>query len=405
METLVSRESASLNTEPELHLLLERDRADDWRRWRTAAIVSFIAHVLLIATLLLMPESATTLRVYESQPIRLVTPLYIPTELTQKDSEQREAQQGAIGRSGHAPACVEIAFPARAHPAKDTVRCATAADRKIRAETGDRRAAKNRNSRHTATGTDRKAGIACSATAASGPAAETATGECHHASDRPRRKAIRRRASRCRIIRSMPRSATSPGVPCRPRNRWKMSARSAAQTALAPIFRRPPAGSSRAWNWPAIPWALIFGRICARSCRPSSATGWRSIRKRRGRERAARSCCCSAIVKDGTVAKVSFSTESGAKALDQAAVAAISASNPLLPLPKEFKGNQIVLRMTFKYNMQTVTRSARTRAYHPSESVILYKGLCPPPDLRVPSSSTSHPPLRCLVQFRQRQKR
>ena len=58
------------------------------------------------------------------------------------------------------------------------------------------------------------------------------------------------------------------------------------------------------------------------------------------------------IVKDGTVAKVSFSTESGAKALDQAAVAAISASNPLLPLPKEFKGNQIVLRMTFKYNMQ-----------------------------------------------------
>jgi TonB family protein len=58
------------------------------------------------------------------------------------------------------------------------------------------------------------------------------------------------------------------------------------------------------------------------------------------------------IVKDGTVAKVSFSTESGAKALDQAAVAAISASNPLLPLPKEFKGSQIVLRMTFKYNMQ-----------------------------------------------------
>jgi TonB family protein len=56
------------------------------------------------------------------------------------------------------------------------------------------------------------------------------------------------------------------------------------------------------------------------------------------------------IVKEGTVAKVSFSTESGAKALDQAAVAAISASNPLPPLPREFKGNQIVLRMTFKYN-------------------------------------------------------
>jgi outer membrane biosynthesis protein TonB len=49
---------------------------------------------------------------------------------------------------------------------------------------------------------------------------------------------------------------------------------------------------------------------------------------------------------------VIFSTESGAKALDQSAVAAISASNPLPPLPAEFKGDRIVLRMTFMYNMQ-----------------------------------------------------
>ena len=58
-----------------------------------------------------------------------------------------------------------------------------------------------------------------------------------------------------------------------------------------------------------------------------------------------------AISKQGGVAKVVFSTESGAKALDQAAVAAISASNPLPPLPTEFKGDRIVLQMTFQYNM------------------------------------------------------
>ncbi len=40
------------------------------------------------------------------------------------------------------------------------------------------------------------------------------------------------------------------------------------------------------------------------------------------------------------------------KALDQSAVAAISASNPLPPLPTEFKGDRIVLRMTFMYNMK-----------------------------------------------------
>jgi len=59
-----------------------------------------------------------------------------------------------------------------------------------------------------------------------------------------------------------------------------------------------------------------------------------------------------AIAKQGVVTKVIFSTESGAKALDQSAVAAVSASNPLPPLPRDFKGQRIVLRMTFMYNMR-----------------------------------------------------
>jgi TonB family protein len=59
-----------------------------------------------------------------------------------------------------------------------------------------------------------------------------------------------------------------------------------------------------------------------------------------------------AIAKQGIVTKVIFSSESGAKALDQSAVAAISASNPLPPLPTGFKGDRIVLRMTFMYNMK-----------------------------------------------------
>lgn len=57
------------------------------------------------------------------------------------------------------------------------------------------------------------------------------------------------------------------------------------------------------------------------------------------------------ISKEGGVVKVVFARQSGAKALDQAAVAAISASNPLPPLPKEYKGDQIVLDMSFMYNL------------------------------------------------------
>ncbi len=80
----------------------ERDRSYEWRRWRTPGVVSVAAHLALIAALLLMPESMTTLRVYESKPPPVVTPLYIPTDLTQKDAEQREAQQGTLGRGCHA---------------------------------------------------------------------------------------------------------------------------------------------------------------------------------------------------------------------------------------------------------------------------------------------------------------
>jgi len=57
------------------------------------------------------------------------------------------------------------------------------------------------------------------------------------------------------------------------------------------------------------------------------------------------------IAKDGTVTKVVFAFPSGADALDRAAIAAISMSNPFPPLPSEFKGDRIVLQFNFAYNM------------------------------------------------------
>ena len=57
-----------------------------------------------------------------------------------------------------------------------------------------------------------------------------------------------------------------------------------------------------------------------------------------------------AVAKNGTVTKVVFGTQSGADALDRAAVASISMSNPFPPLPSEFRGNVIRLQFTFMYN-------------------------------------------------------
>ncbi len=58
-----------------------------------------------------------------------------------------------------------------------------------------------------------------------------------------------------------------------------------------------------------------------------------------------------AINKDGGVPKLVIASTSGADALDRAAVAGISASNPFPPLPAEFKGEQVRLQFTFRYNV------------------------------------------------------
>lgn len=56
------------------------------------------------------------------------------------------------------------------------------------------------------------------------------------------------------------------------------------------------------------------------------------------------------VSRDGTITKAIFSTESGSKALDQAAVAALSMSNRLPQLPEGYTADRVVLQFTFLYN-------------------------------------------------------
>jgi TonB family protein len=58
-----------------------------------------------------------------------------------------------------------------------------------------------------------------------------------------------------------------------------------------------------------------------------------------------------AVDRSGGIPKLVIAEPSGAEALDRAAVAGISASNPLPPLPREFKGEQVRLQFTFLYNI------------------------------------------------------
>lgn len=59
------------------------------------------------------------------------------------------------------------------------------------------------------------------------------------------------------------------------------------------------------------------------------------------------------IDKRGGIPKLVIAESSGAAALDRAAVTGISASNPLPPLPSGFQGNEIRLQLAFSYNQPT----------------------------------------------------
>ena len=57
------------------------------------------------------------------------------------------------------------------------------------------------------------------------------------------------------------------------------------------------------------------------------------------------------IDRNGSIPKLVTANTSGSEPLDRAAVAGLSMSNPLPPLPADFKGLQVRLAFTFAYNM------------------------------------------------------
>ena len=145
METLAPTEFASPETEPELHLLLARDRSGDWRRWRKAAIVSVAVHVvLLIVLLVLMPESES--RVYEQPPPDIPCYSALHTHPADTESaEQGQAQQGIDGGGDSGP-CPLIKSPTPAPAVKQAPAPPPPAPQiaQRRAKTRDRRATEDR---------------------------------------------------------------------------------------------------------------------------------------------------------------------------------------------------------------------------------------------------------------------
>jgi TonB family protein len=351
METLAPQEFASPETEPELHLLLERDRRDDWRRWRSAAVVSAVFHVILLVVLLLMPDSEV--RVYEEQPILRVTPLYTPTELTQKAPNKgklsKELTVAAIPERPVVKAPTPAPAVKQAPPSVPQV--ARAEPKPIIIEPPKIEAPK--------TQVDSQADQLAKLTPPLPPPAQQPKLVMENVgSPPPPPPAAGANPGKLLGGIALPNTSVDAAVHDLATNNGLASGRQSVGdtgTDLAtPGLNLPPSAGRPHSNLElrSDPMGVDF-RPYMMQVLAAVRRNWFAVYPEAARLGQRGEVVLEfAIAKQGLVTKVIFSSESGAKALDQSAVAAISASNPLPPLPTEFKGDRIVLRMTFKYNMQ-----------------------------------------------------
>ena len=352
METLARPESASPETEPELNLLLERDRRDDWGRWRAAAIVSAAFHLVLLTVLLVMPESEV--RVYElPEPTLHVTPLYIPTELTQKAPNKGKLSKELTVEASTPRPVVKPPTPAPAAkfvpppPPPPTPQVARAEPKPVIVEPPkieppktqlDSQADQLAKLNPPLPPPTQQPKLTLENLAPPPPPAGAAQGKPVGGIALPN-------PSVASAIHDL---ATSNGVPNGRVIVGDTGEMSGPALNLPPTAARLPANIELRSDPMGVDFRPYIQQILVAIKR-----NWLAVYPEAARlGQRGQVVLDFAIAKQGLVAKVVYTDQSGTKALDEAAVAAISASNPLPPLPKEFRGDRIVLRMTFMYNVK-----------------------------------------------------
>lgn len=351
METLTPAESASQNTEPDFNLLLQRDKADDWRRWRSAAIYSVIAHVFLLIALLLAPESDTRLYEDAPRPEIHVVHLYTPSDLTQKAPNtgklskeltlQAIAPHPAIKAPSPAPSARRAAPPAPLPPP----RVARAEPKIIEPPSAPKIDAPVQQQQQ----------IAKLNLPPPPPPAQQPKLVLENATVTP--PAGSNQASRGPGNIVMPNTSVESAIHEITQGGGALGRQSVGDSSDQPGFgaglNLPPSAGQPHSNLElrSDPMGVDF-RPYMIQVLAAVRRNWFAVYPAAAKAGSRGEVVLEfAIVKQGLVNKVIYSGQSGSRALDEAAVAAISASNPLPPLPAAFKGDRIVLRMTFKYNM------------------------------------------------------
>jgi TonB family protein len=357
METLDLPHSASTDTEPELNLLLAENPAEDWRRRRAAILGSGIFHVVVVLVLVFVRSGPSVPRPPERYLIRHVTPLYTPPELTQKAPNKAPlakeltvesiAPRPVFKAPAPAPSAAKAdstrikpvppAPPPQVAQTKPIEQPTIIEPPKIEAPTQSMQTAQLPKTGQLPPQPQETPKLALQDV---NPVSHTGTGRGAGLITVPN-------PSIQEAVRALSHSGAVPGT-------QSIGDLGADEGGSGPGLNLPPsAGRPRSsLELKSDPMGVDF-RPYMLQVIAAVRRNWFAVYPEAARlGQRGQVVLQFAVVKQGLVTKVVFSGQSGAKALDQSAVAAISASNPLPPLPVEFKGDRIVLQMTFLYNMQ-----------------------------------------------------
>lgn len=340
METLEPPKAALPDTDEEIHLLLERDRHDDWRRWKSAAIVSAGFHVVLLGVFLLWPEG--DMRYYEErmQPPLQITHLYTPTDITQKAPNKGKLSKEFRLAAVPAPPVAKAVAPKVAAPAPPPPQAARAQPQPVFVEPPKIESPKTDVNSQT----DQLAKL--NAPPPIAPPAQQPKIVFENAAPPPPPP-----GGRAGSALAIPNASVDAAIHDLATGGGGVSG---GKTTLSEM--RPEMGSTGTGvQLPELrsdPMGVDF-RPYLIQVLTAVRRNWFAVYPAAAKSGLRGQAVLEfAIGKAGQVTKVIYSSQTGSKPLDEAAVAAISASNPLPPLPKEYKGDRIVLRLTFMYNVQ-----------------------------------------------------
>lgn len=320
-------------------LLLERDYTDDWARLRTAVATSAGIHTVIIAVLVLLPSAPLQQR---PQPVvvRRITPLYIPTEFTQKAPNTGKIQKELVAEAVAPQPAIKTPTP-KAAPPKFVAPTQVMplelppvqpAPLPTPPQIADTQPAPPPQPTITIPSVDPPKPLLEQVTSPSAPRPRPASG------------IVMPNTSVEAAVRNLARSGLSSG---------QAVGDTGDDSAVGGGLNLPPSAGRPRSNLElrSDPMGVDFKPYLLQVL-TAVRRNWFAVYPEAARlGQRGRVTLEFAISKQGGVAKVVFSGESGARALDQAAVAAVSASNPLPPLPPEFRGERVVLQMTFLYNM------------------------------------------------------